>query len=584
MKNLKLFLFTLVAVFAVGFAVNVNAEGNVAKIGETEYATLQAAINAVEDGQTVVLLQDVEENPTIDGKDFVLDLGENTLTVGGYGVDTYESTLVVINGTVTVDEGFGFYLNNGNTFTLDTTAKINGTGTGVMSDLYPANAEVDNTVVVNGEINVEGTAIVLDNASTLIVNEGAKVIGTNGILVADETTTVDEQKIELNKNASTVTVNGYVAGSNVGVTVNGNITSNTEYPTITIGSKAEIVTDGEETVGLYLAGYGKTVIADGARLSGTAGAVEVRSGDLTINGGTFTSTYNGEAVVVTPNGNGSTTVGAALAIAQHSTKLPVNVTINGGTFNGVAAVYESNPQENPYDDISKVHMSITAGTFNATSEDPIHSEDVAGFISGGVYNVSPDPIHVAEGYAIFNVAGTYLVNSNSIESAVITGIQPQTYNGKAQRQNIVVDLNGTTLIKDTDYTVGYSNLTNAGTITMTIKGIGKYSGKVTKTFVRNKAKNTLTVKVANKTVYYSKVKKAAQVVKPITIVKKQGTVTYTKMSGSSAKLLLNKTTGKVTVKKGTKKGKYKIRIKIAASGNTNYKSAYGIRTIYVTVK
>ena len=41
-----------------------------------------------------------------------------------------------------------------------------------------------------------------------------------------------------------------------------------------------------------------------------------------------------------------------------------------------------------------------------------------------------------------------------------------------------------------------------------------------------------------------------------------GTLTYTKMSGSSTKLLLNKTTGKVTVKKGTKKGKYKNISKI----------------------
>ena len=172
-----------------------------------------------------------------------------------------------------------------------------------------------------------------------------------------------------------------------------------------------------------------------------------------------------------------------------------------------------------------------------------------------------------------------------VSKAKVSGIKTQTYNGKVQRQDsLVVTLSGKTLVKDTDYTVSYSNLTNAGTIKMTIKGIGDYEGTLVKTFVRNKAKNTLTVKAYNKTVYYSKVKSKAQVVKPITIVKKQGTLTYTKMSGSSAKLLLNKTTGKVTVKKGTKKGKYKIKIKIAASGNSNYKSSYGIRTVYITVK
>ena len=171
-----------------------------------------------------------------------------------------------------------------------------------------------------------------------------------------------------------------------------------------------------------------------------------------------------------------------------------------------------------------------------------------------------------------------------LESAIVTGIKTQTYNGTAQRQNIVVTVNNETLVKDKDYEVYYSSLKNAGTIKMTIKGINAYTGTITKTFTRNKAKNTLTIKSYNKTVYYSKVKKASQVVKPITIVKKQGNVTYTKLSGSSAKLLLNKTTGKVTVKKGTKKGKYKIRIKVSASATTNYLSKYIIRTVYVTVK
>ncbi len=184
-----------------------------------------------------------------------------------------------------------------------------------------------------------------------------------------------------------------------------------------------------------------------------------------------------------------------------------------------------------------------------------------------------------------NVAAKIVVLEKDISKAAVSGITTQTYNGKQQRQTkLVVKLSGKTLVKDVDYQVLYSNLVNAGTIKMTIKGIGKYEGTLVKTFTRKKAKNTLTVKAYNKTVYYSKVKKAAQVVKPITIVKKQGTLTYTKLSGSSTKLLLNKTTGKVTVKKGTKKGKYKIKIKVYVAGNTNYFSNYTIKTIYVTVK
>ena len=183
------------------------------------------------------------------------------------------------------------------------------------------------------------------------------------------------------------------------------------------------------------------------------------------------------------------------------------------------------------------------------------------------------------------VKGKITILEKDITKATISGIVKQTYNGKIQRQNnLVVKIGTKTLVKDTDYTVGYSSLTNAGTITMTIKGIGNYEGVVKKTFTRAKAKNPLTVKVANKTVYYSKVRYSAQVVKPITVTNKVGTLKYTKMSGSSTKLLLNTTTGKVTVKKGTKKGKYKIRIKVYASGNSNYFSNYTIKTVYVTVK
>ena len=230
-------------------------------------------------------------------------------------------------------------------------------------------------------------------------------------------------------------------------------------------------------------------------------------------------------------------------------------------------------------------MSITGGTFNATSQDPVHSEDLSKFITGGTYNVLPDSVYVAEGYKIFNDKGIYVVHTKNIEDAVITGIKNQTYNGKQQRQDsLVVEINDQTLVKDVDYQVLYSSLTNAGNVTMTIKGIGDYEVKITKTFVRYKVKNPLKFTYNNKIVYYSKVKNSAQVVKPIYVSKKVGTLTYTKMSGSSAKLLLNKTTGKVTVKKGTPKGKYKIRIKVYASGNVNYYSNYAIRTIYVTVK
>ena len=98
-----------------------------------------------------------------------------------------------------------------------------------------------------------------------------------------------------------------------------------------------------------------------------------------------------------------------------------------------------------------------------------------------------------------------------------------------------------------------------------------------------KAVNPMTVKAVTKTVKYTKVKKAKQVVTAITVKNAQGTKSFKKVSGS-AKLTINATTGKITVKKGTKKGTYKITVNITAKGNGNYKAKTIKKTVAVKVK
>ena len=75
-----------------------------------------------------------------------------------------------------------------------------------------------------------------------------------------------------------------------------------------------------------------------------------------------------------------------------------------------------------------------------------------------------------------------------------------TYNGSSQQQEPVVkDKNGNTLTKGTDYELSYSNdTTNAGDVTVTVTGIGNYSGTVTTTYKINKRNVTLTSEIASK--------------------------------------------------------------------------------------
>jgi endo-1,4-beta-xylanase len=99
-----------------------------------------------------------------------------------------------------------------------------------------------------------------------------------------------------------------------------------------------------------------------------------------------------------------------------------------------------------------------------------------------------------------------------------------------------------------------------------------------------KKANTLSVKGKTVTVKYSKLKKSNQSVskdKALTVSKAQGKVTYSKTSGNK-KITINKTSGKITVKKGLKKGTYKVKIKVSAAGNSTYKALS--KTVTVTIK
>ncbi len=57
-----------------------------------------------------------------------------------------------------------------------------------------------------------------------------------------------------------------------------------------------------------------------------------------------------------------------------------------------------------------------------------------------------------------------------------------TYNGMAKRPDVTVTYGGKTLVKNTDYTVAYSNNINVGTAKVTIAGMGRYTGTLEKSF------------------------------------------------------------------------------------------------------
>ena len=95
------------------------AGGNVAKIGGKKYPTLEAAINAVTEGQTIDLLKDVDKATGISvgsKKDFTIDFAGHTYTLDGPGAGSAgtetngfqllkDSNITFKNGTIDVADG-----------------------------------------------------------------------------------------------------------------------------------------------------------------------------------------------------------------------------------------------------------------------------------------------------------------------------------------------------------------------------------------------------------------------------------------------------------------------------------------------
>ena len=117
-------------------------------------------------------------------------------------------------------------------------------------------------------------------------------------------------------------------------------------------------------------------------------------------------------------------------------------------------------------------------------------------------------------------------------------------------------------------------------------GSGGSSGNATSSSTGStSAKKAQSLKVTAKVkkLTASKLKKKARVVKALTVKGAKGTLTYTKLSGSK-RLKVAKKTGKVTVKKNTKKGTYKMKVRVRAAATKAYKAASKTVTVKVKVK
>ena len=285
--------------------------------------------------------------------------------------------------------------------------------------------------------------------------------------------------------------------------------------------------------------------------------VNLASGDLNINN----LTYLGELSNLNPG--------------YHTFKLSNPIQIKGNTYAIVLKVTNIDfswiyflGEARDYNS-SSIFYTATVGTGESfSSADGTNWEDVG---SKGVnYTIK---------------AFTKVDNSiKNIGTALIEGYNEQySYTGNAIRPAIRVKFENNYLIENTDYTINYQNNINVGLATITINGKGNFTGTINKTFRINKVNNTASISGKNKNIKYKNVKKKKQKVSAITVYNPQGQITYYKKSGNK-NFSINQSSGKITVKKNTKKGTYKIKVKVDVAGNTNYNAVTKTVTIKIKIK
>ena len=389
----------------------------------------------------------IEEKVTIDDKSSsgngkITSNASYTVVVGEDGIST-NAHLIHKGGII---EGTGIHgaIYNYETTEIDGgTVQANNSGDDVRYTVYNRK----NLIMKDGTIySANGRAIQVYENSTFTMN--------GGLVKSDATS---DQTVNLYGNCSAtinggtieglgddmagiamfgntnLTVNGgTIKGSGMAVAGNGNeVSGNTN---ITINGGELIATTG---VGMYLPQRNSITTINGGSISGPTG-IEIRASKLVVNDGNIigtSSTYSN-----TTNSNGSTSLGAAVAVAQHNTKLPIEVIINGGNLKALVPIVETNPQGNSPEDISKVSIVINSGNFESTGDKVIDAENpetITQQVTGGTYTYDPTT-YVKDGY------GVVKLSNNTYEVTMI--------------HNIFIDLDSTEFVSTDSSKYAYKTI------------------------------------------------------------------------------------------------------------------------------
>ena len=371
------------------------------------YDKFEDAITAASSGDTLTLLKSVN----VTGKDAIKIDKSLTIDLGGNTITSSNRLFWVHNGTLTLDNG---------------TIKI-ADDSNIAQNSSMIRVSCDDNCTTT-----EALGFVLKKGATI---EGTKSYGVTVFGTKDATVDI----------YGTITsFNACLAGNG---STDGKITMNVyDGATLTATGNGVLATKNQDSVAIYQPNDGILNIYGGTITSQNFSAVEIRAGKANISGGTLKSgaTYECKA-----NGDGPTTKGAAVAVAQHTTKYNIGVVITGGTFNGAKQLVVVDPQNNKLDNVKvEIKSECNFAADKIYAEKSSSSDGVV-----GTYTIAPDTLWDG----VSATTDWYSADSNSFEISKASDLA-----GLAKLVNEGTSFEGKTVTLAADIDLGSKEWTPIG--------------------------------------------------------------------------------------------------------------------------
>ena len=268
----------------------------VAKIGETTYETLQAAVNAAESGSTITLQKDISSAEVGSNKqlqfvqanmELTLDLNEHTMTAAAgeaISLDAANITLTVKNGTIKnftdgdYSDGLYAYRNCNNlTLTLENvTLESRTQGLAVQGLTSNSIINIKNSQITSNQ----GLGIYYPPKSGTLTITDSKISGVTGVVVKGSNIVIEGDKTIITGNGPNVDPEEYYTGATDGSS------------TLTETGDAIYIESGYNDRDISVSVSGGQIISEHAkaiRMFVKNGESTTVKRDVSVTGGTFSS-------------------------------------------------------------------------------------------------------------------------------------------------------------------------------------------------------------------------------------------------------------------------------------------------------